>query len=397
MKALTTKLLKWMNQQFGPFNAKRLLFILCMLGGMIIPSIYALLLILIFPYYWNIAESQKDIDLLVMDYNYVSLLPAFFLIVEGINNTEITLNLFVIFFMYQIITSIVFYLMATCSWKLLGKYSGFFLGIALLLKVIPFMGITDWISPLQLSGVLFPGFGILGLVCLLFFISVLNNKKVVAGFILLSLIANLFFYFNQKTLPPQWTALQTAINDKNEYKLVLPQMVSSSSANYFLTPESAGSDIYKTKAHWLNLLPEDKFVFFEVNGIDPKTNLELNALSLFHNRQMKILYKQRQPMPIWMWAPFEKNNTPVHWFSNHRPFEFNHLKISAFICYESFLTWPYIFSLMFKPDLMMVSANLAHTDHSILKNYHLRNIEVWSRLFNVPALVSINSKAAGNK
>jgi hypothetical protein len=397
MRTLGAKLYQLLNSYFGPFTSKRLLLFLGMTGAIIIPSIFALTLLLVLPYCWLTAESKKETDILIMDYAFVSLIPAFFLMVEGIKNSELISNLFVIFYFYQLITSLVFYLMTALSWKLFNKNHGVFLAIALLLKLIPFMGITEWISPLQLSGVLFPSFGVFGLLCLLLFISLLNNKRAVALFIVLAIGANTSFYFNKKTAPLGWEALYTNIVDKNKNKLIYPLLISASKSDFILTPESAGADIYNSKNQWLNLLAHDKFVFFEVNGIEPKTKLELNALTLVHDGKMEILYEQRQPMPFWMWRPYDKETTPSHWFSNHKPFLFQNMRLSAFICYESFLIWPYIFSLMHKPDLMLISANFAHADSALLKKYHARNIEVWSRLFNVPALISINSKGEQSK
>ena len=61
------------------------------------------------------------------------------------------------------------------------------------------------------------------------------------------------------------------------------------------------------------------------------------------------------------------------------------------ICYEQFLVWPVLASLLHQPDVVMASANLWWASHTSLPDMQAATIRSWSRLFNMSVLQATNS------
>jgi apolipoprotein N-acyltransferase len=65
-------------------------------------------------------------------------------------------------------------------------------------------------------------------------------------------------------------------------------------------------------------------------------------------------------------------------------------KAAVIICYEAFLTWPYVTSMIQNPDVIICAANLWWCRETSLPETQRNVVTLWSLLFGVPAVFALN-------
>jgi apolipoprotein N-acyltransferase len=61
-------------------------------------------------------------------------------------------------------------------------------------------------------------------------------------------------------------------------------------------------------------------------------------------------------------------------------------KAAIVVCYEAFLTWPFIVSMSRKPDMIICASNLWWCRETSLPVTQKNVVSLWALLFGVPAL-----------
>jgi apolipoprotein N-acyltransferase len=68
----------------------------------------------------------------------------------------------------------------------------------------------------------------------------------------------------------------------------------------------------------------------------------------------------------------------------------NGKKAAVVICYEAFLTWPFVTSMIHKPDVIICAANLWWCKDTSLPDSQRTIVSLWSLLFGVPVVFAQN-------
>jgi apolipoprotein N-acyltransferase len=97
--------------------------------------------------------------------------------------------------------------------------------------------------------------------------------------------------------------------------------------------------------------------------------------------------RQRIPVPYSMYSgPFAKTGANLH-LSDNGVFTLpDGGKAAVIICYEAFLTWPYLASMIHSPGLMISTANLWWCRDTSLPATQRTVVSLWALTFGVPAV-----------
>jgi apolipoprotein N-acyltransferase len=65
-------------------------------------------------------------------------------------------------------------------------------------------------------------------------------------------------------------------------------------------------------------------------------------------------------------------------------------KLGFLVCYEQFLTWPFLSLISQKPDVIVASSNLWWCKDTSLPGIQAATARLWTRLFGVPIAEAVN-------
>jgi apolipoprotein N-acyltransferase len=111
-----------------------------------------------------------------------------------------------------------------------------------------------------------------------------------------------------------------------------------------------------------------------------------NAAVMFHSGKITVS-RQRIPVPYSMFhGPFAETGANLH-LTDSGILELPDGRHAAVIvCYEAFLTWPFLVSMTHKPDVIISAANLWWCRETSLPETQGRIVSLWALLFGVPAV-----------
>jgi hypothetical protein len=111
-----------------------------------------------------------------------------------------------------------------------------------------------------------------------------------------------------------------------------------------------------------------------------------NAVLMLHDGEI-TMSRQRIPVPYSMYrGPFSETGANLHlWDSGILPLP-DGRKAAVIICYEAFLTWPYLVSMLQKPDVIISTANLWWCRNTSLPHTQRTVVALWALTFGVPAM-----------
>ena len=99
--------------------------------------------------------------------------------------------------------------------------------------------------------------------------------------------------------------------------------------------------------------------------------------------------RQRIPVPIAMWKPFQQDRAHLHPFASG-VIAIGEQRAAVLICYEQLLAWPVIASLWKRPSVVVAVANDHWVAGTVVPTYQRLATAVWSRLFGLPFLSATN-------
>ena len=276
--------------------------------------------------------------------------------------------------------------------------------IALAVVTLPPFGFITWVNPIISAAVLFPHTGYLGLLFFLLFIYLLViltdiYLKKYSLFITTLFVATITFLIPTPATIAQndLVALDTNFNFKNntvidEYKRqkkILHLASNSPTKNLLLPEHILGTFTESSMMVWKDL-PKDKTIFAGASIPIPNSSKYQNVLMSINSNEYKILYSQRVPVPIEMWKPFQKKGATASIFSTG-PAIIKTKKVGVFICYEQYLTYLYLDTMLDDPDYILGISNLWWITDPTLKNIQKHSLFLWSQLFNIPFIYSANT------
>lgn len=274
---------------------------------------------------------------------------------------------------------------------------------AVVVSVIPPVGIIGWASPLVAAGTLFPGTAWIGLLATAGIPSILLLRPVPLS--LMGVIALFAVGMNATYQAPaapndivginMRTDLAADPNGEFDSHEALQSAILSSAGNVTVLPEAVVDRwTVATDAFWeptTRQLRETGRTALIGGGIPiPGSGKHQNALIII-GATTRVPFLQRIPVPLGMWRPFdEERGVPLNLFGPGAMPVHGH-RAAVLICYEQLLVWPMLQSALKRPTLLIAIANERWTRHTSIPHAQQLCVRAWSRLFALPVVSSTNS------
>lgn len=303
--------------------------------------------------------------------------------------------------------------------------------LAILLTVIPPVGIVGLASPLLGAGYLFPGCGWFGLAATALIPAILLSSRdhrvriaVLTAAACIAIVASIHASVPQP--PAGWTAIDTHFGDLSrpfkDFRAAgsIQATVASSQARVIIFPESVVPEwTAATEAFWKSTLDRAKSrgqVIALGVGI-PSANPhrhdfgEAIAALTSSNRVVirpgrteseqadnavliagaeSAIFRQRIPVPFGMWWPLSPSSVPL------RPagpgvIEFGGERAAILICYEQTIPFPVLASMLQRPTVLIGVSNTFWIGRTPVPRHQATAMRGWARLFDLPLLLAVNS------
>jgi hypothetical protein len=313
--------------------------------------------------------------------------------------------------------------------------------VAIALAVVPPLGIIGWASPLIASGILFPGFGWVGLALCVMVAGALAvwPRCTLATAAAFTLSVNLLY--RQPAPPLDWLGVDTTfggiahgqISPIAEYRAAqwIQHRALSSPAKVIVFPETVVPTwTASTDAFWqptlgtlrasgktilvgtriaipsrhANTPPGTEFsaalaMLSSVPSPRPilVASTPISAASEFPYDNSVIIrgasigaFQQHIPVPIAMWNPIRSGSARIH-LGSPSIISIGAERAAILICYEQTLTWPVLRSMMARPTILIGMANDYWAEGTAIAKFQTAAIRSWARLMGIPYIVAINT------
>jgi len=279
-----------------------------------------------------------------------------------------------------------------------------YLAAAILMAVPPF-GITGWAHPVTTAGVLFPGWGWLGLVAMTAGLMGLVSRNGPAVAIALSGLWSLSaITWDEPRLPDKWRGVDLELGQslgresgrqRQQELIARVRDAAGEGAGVVVLPESAlGFWTPTVERLWMNALVDAQAIVIagaaviDANGYD-------NVLVAIDRAGGQILYRERMPVPGSMWQPWRawlggSGGARADFFANP-VVEVGRTRIAPLICYEQLVVWPVLQSMLHSPYVVVAVGNGWWTAGGSIVAIQRASAAAWARLFSIPLVLSFNT------
>jgi apolipoprotein N-acyltransferase len=312
--------------------------------------------------------------------------------------------------------------------------------LALLISIVPPLGLIGWASPTVAAGLLFPATGYIGFaitVCLPGCLAV-APKRTLSAAATLAVVCN-GLHPEPPNVPSDWQGVNTnygaVAHDRldllREYQIA--EDVQSRSlalpARVIVFPESViphwtlATEIFWE--HTITALKRDgKTVLF--GAIIPATNgpvesrwahdLTASVAALQNTTAITgesrgrsergsqgsytngvVIrgaetgsFAQRVPVPLGMWRPFTNTGTPLR-LAGPSVVSIGDDTAAIIICYEQLIPWPVLTSFLERPSIIVAVANNFWVSGTPIPRVQQSTMRAWARLFHSPVIFAVNS------
>jgi hypothetical protein len=318
--------------------------------------------------------------------------------------------------------------------------------LALVVTIVPPLGIVGLASPLTGAGYVFSGAGWAGLAIVALLPGILLSTQslslrargVVIGLAAGLCIASHFLYSGDVEPPYGWTAINTHFGDLSQpfrdfqAAQFIQQKADKSSARVLIFPEAVvprwseateafwrqSLDHCRTRGQTLAIgagLPDkparnDRERLNNLRTYDFGEAIEVlksgsprtiqgpmrSPLSERVDNTMLLVgaesatFNQRVPVPVGMWRPFSKVSVPLR-LNAPGVVAIDHQRAAVLICYEQMLTFPILVSMLQHPTVIVGISNTFWVHHTTIPRYQANALRAWAKLFRLPYLLAVNS------
>jgi hypothetical protein len=306
--------------------------------------------------------------------------------------------------------------LVSCAWIIIWSDKSskryFLFPLTLLIQILPPVGFISWNNPLPSVGLILPGFGYFGMVCLIAFvylISLIMDKAKYDNFIPIKLFGSLFVLVS---LAFTITKLQTKKNSNfttvktnfkynpekrdriKEYMRISKyfDMTNTGEGNTTLLPENAlGFYLDSQRVAIWDELNASKKVYAGAYIVVSNENKVLydNVLLAIDHNSTKIIYKQRVPVLVSMWRPFTFEGARATIYKDPIV-SIEGKDTGVFICYEQHLTYTFLQTMFYKPERLLGISNLYWAKDTNIEQIQRESLELYGLLFDVPIYYSVN-------
>jgi len=277
--------------------------------------------------------------------------------------------------------------------------------IATTLMMVPPFGISGWASPLTAAGVLFAGWGLAGLVAGAAGLAVLATRVRPLGAIVL---AGAWLWYastwTDRPVPVGWQGVDLQSGSALGRDLSLPlqrQLIATvdkaqaGGSSVVVLPEGALGFWTSAVDHlWRNALADRNVTVLAGASLADASGYD-NVVVSIDKAESRVVYRQRMPVPIAMWAPWRGWTGESGGAHAHMLEKAGHTvagqRVTILICYEQLLIWPILQSMGSDPDLVVGIGNGWWTSGTSIVAVQRATILAWARLFGKPAVFSFNT------
>lgn len=288
--------------------------------------------------------------------------------------------------------------------------------IALLLTVVPPLGLIGWASPLAAAGLLFPGLGSIGfaLALLLPGFLVIGSPKISFGCLVFLVGAHISAPPRQ-CVAPGWQAVNTHFGDVGhggadllrEYRIAreLQRLADCSRARVIIFPEAVAAnwtaELFPQKGKIIVLgstapVSEAPDFSASIAALQGSPIRQCTAAAASYRNELLIRgtasdeFSQRVPVPLGMWKPFTNTGVPLNLFGPGM-ITIAGERVAPIICYEQLITWPVLTSFLEQPTLIVAVSNNVWVNGTSIPRIERTTMLAWSELFRVPLLSATNT------
>lgn len=268
--------------------------------------------------------------------------------------------------------------------------------LAMALLAVPPLGTFGWTSPITSAGALYPGLGALGILLTLGLMATLAARRwrLCSCLLFFSLAANLTY---RPTSDPRFEGLTTSYGPPSatltadyERQLGLLNALSQASSRVVVLPESSLTQWNEVSAKlWTGRMPANKTALLGSTTVTAGEQKPSNTMVILH-AGVAHLYRQRQPVPLSMWRPWSSGGYAAHWFEAP-VVAVSGAKVAPLICYEAFLVWPVVQSMLGGADHIVVLSNLWWAVKTSIPQGQRSIVAAWARLFSAPYVLAVNT------
>ena len=276
--------------------------------------------------------------------------------------------------------------------------------VAIVLSVPP-IGILGWAHPITAAGILFPGWGWLGLATSAIILVTMTSRRWPLSTLLLALFW-IWSVMNWSVpeAPAKWAAVDTQFGGSNgqyadyqQHQQTIDRVLAMAEvgAAVVVLPESAlGLWTPTIERLWTRALQGSDVTVYGGAVIVNETGYD-NVMLELTEHGTSVRYRQRMPVPVSMWQPWlalvgKPAGARADFFAN--PFvNVRAKRIATLICYEQLLVWPFLQSAMESPDVLVAPSNGWWTANTDIVAIQVAVSIAWARLFVLPLLLAINT------
>lgn len=169
------------------------------------------------------------------------------------------------------------------------------------------------------------------------------------------------------------------IRDLEQRFIVLPETIAG-------RMNETGIRLWKME---LDAIMRDDQVVFWGGEIPTSLTKYDNVLFMYDGNELSYS-AQRIPVPYSMYRPFTNTGANLHYFADGILPLPDGRSAAILICYEGFLTWPILLSMLHNPDVIIAPSNFWWCRDTSIPISHERYVSLLGRLFGIPVVFAVN-------
>jgi len=356
-------------------------------------------LAVLFPWLWSLAPSRAVAAMIAAAY----FLAASRGLPQGVANFYGSGEMHG--YILWLIAAAGFVLVHTVSWTRrsgVRRSAGF--AVASILMILPPFGIVGWAHPLTAAGVLFPGWGWVGIVAAATGMLVLTTKH----WRIAAIALGGFWAWSAAgwTPPPArgWVGVDTHFGqslgrgfelDQQELLVMSVREEAAHGARVVVLPESAlGFWTPTVERYWRTALQDSNVTVLAGASVVDPLGYD-NVLASIDKDGGSPVYSERMPVPVSMWQPWlawigKSGGARANFFANPIV-EIAGSRVATLICYEQLITWPILQSMLHRPDVIVATGNGWWTTGTSIVPIQRVSALAWASLFKTPIVIAFNN------
>lgn len=283
---------------------------------------------------------------------------------------------------------------------------------ALLVCLVPPLGIVGWLNPLSVAGILFPSGGWLGLaLTLALFVALMLQKwRLIVGLALTAALANAGAWRVGASTPQRWLGFDTSFSklssagsDQASQFLAsmqriewLRRVVAGMPANATLVLPETFIGRYDGVAQAMlshaegELAAKNSRVLVGAELPEGNAGYKNAVLVLGAQHRDDRAAIQGIPVPISMWKPWATDGAQADLLARDNTIMVDGLRVGVSICYEQLLAYSLLRLMADKPRVIAAVSNVWWARSTNIPKIQYQSVHAFARLFAVPVISARN-------